>query len=56
MSELERWEYLEFTDEDRVIELKKLDRTPETIKEDVISIKKWIDKQPHLPNDILGKF
>lgn len=53
---LERWSYLDFTEDERRIRLKEHDRTEVSIKNDVISILNWLEKQPHLPSDILGEF
>lgn len=41
--------FLEWTEEDRIEILKAYDRTPESMAQDVESIKKWIEQQPHLP-------
>lgn len=44
----------EDTENDRKEILKHFNRTPESIKDDVDTIKKWIEQQPHLPKIQIG--
>lgn len=52
---MSKWEFLQYTEEQRETILKEYNRTPSNIKDDVNAIREWIKSQPHLPQ-IMGKF